>query len=749
MKIVEKAVDAVSGIKRYWSRPPKGSYVSYKEIAAYSLGGMGVMFIATLTAYMGLTAANTLIGSVIGLRPLHLQYMAIVQTVLGMFFAMARSQWVDNTKTRFGKFRPFIVFSAAPIVALCVSFLFLDFARFSYFQKVFYSFLFTTAFAFINPLLADTYTELGTVISPDSNERGKVMAIYYMIASFAPTLTNLLIPILSNLTGGFTNIATYRYIVAPVAVLGVVFCIVGAGGSKERTVNSQGYRAKVKMMKGVMQIYKNKYWWLRTISGYATFLENASVVIIAWLFIYGLQNMTAYALLTTVNGTAWGIAIALSPLIIKKIGSRNLVIYYNLLNIVLTALMFFTYRIPVVFFIFNYINLLANGFSVVTGPVMHSEVKDYQQYISEVRMDFTFGTAGNISIPITLLSGLLLPFVYEAFGLTNNYDVLFDPLVRNSLFSFLCLLSVIGAVLNVLPLLFYDLTASKHKNIVKVLKVRAMFEDFGNGCLKPETLKDTVDGIREAQAVLMQEKPEIGKKTETLKALFSRRDIPVQERAGEITRITQEIKSDKKIIEAIESAKILTDELTRYETPVMREKIRLARELLNKPYEELISYKDAAPFEEYGKEFCDDMKKRHKALLKMAVRLKKSYPNGIKEPDSRAFDAAQAMPADNAKQRKEKRRIIKTLEREWSRYYSAAEPLVEAKKLVFMADCYGRYAEIEAMYADAAVELERIEQEEKLKAEKKAEARKEIADAVKKQRENRKKAAAADTEDNK
>ena len=41
----------------------------------------------------------------------------------------------------------------------------------------------------------------------------------------------------------------------------------------------------------------------------------------------------------------------------------------------------------------------------------------------------------------------------------------------------LIMLSVAGAALNVVPFFFYDLTEIKQKSIIKILQIRAMFEE--------------------------------------------------------------------------------------------------------------------------------------------------------------------------------------------------------------------------------------------------------------------------------
>ena len=71
----------------------------------------------------------------------------------------------------------------------------------------------------------------------------------------------------------------------------------------------------------------------------------------------------------------------------------------------------------------------------------------------------------------------------------NAYSALYDPEVLYPLLSALILISAFGALLNVVPYLWYDFTGEKNKRgVIKVLQVRAMFEDYGNHALDDHRL---------------------------------------------------------------------------------------------------------------------------------------------------------------------------------------------------------------------------------------------------------------------
>ena len=106
---------------------------------------------------------------------------------------------------------------------------------------------------------------------------------------------------------------------------------------------------------------------------------------------------------------------------------------------------------------------------------------------------------GLIGNAITMVTGLVLPAIYEHMGLKDDYNVLYNDEMRNNLFTVLIICSIVGSIMNLIPYLFYDLTEKKHRGYVNVLKIRAMFEEYGNGELEDAQLIDAmkiINGVR-------------------------------------------------------------------------------------------------------------------------------------------------------------------------------------------------------------------------------------------------------------
>ncbi len=683
MKVKNIVSNVYKDITSHWKHPAAGNFVSYKELANLALGGMGNQLTMQLVWTMGLSAGNTLFGSTIGIRPIHLQYMLTVQTILNVLFFFVRAHMVDNTRTKWGRFRPYIAFSGIPVALLAVIFVFLPFQTMSYNEKLISVFAFAVSISMIQPLFTDTYSELQTVITPNSEERAKVISINSLIYSFAPTITGLFIPILSNLTGGYTNINTYRYVLAPISLLGLGFNFFTAFGCKERVVTSSTYVQKVGIIEGAFMILKNKHWWIRQIAALIGFLESATGIFFSWIYIYSVQDMTMYGILNTVMGSASGIAMAITPFLLKKLGNKKLLIYHNLLNVVFAFILMFTFKSPLIMFIIMYINGLVNALSIVYNQVMHSEVKDYQQYICGYRMDFVFGLAGMITMPITLLSGYVIPYVYECFGLTTNYDILYDPYVRNSLFRVLCILAIIGAVLNLIPFCFYSMSKEKHQNIIRVLRYRALFDDFESGDFNADVVKNGVDAVRSGLELNDSPVPD-------LKALKSA--IRTSKGAEKETAKREYLKAKSFAADQAE-VDIFMEEYNKFDTAEWKHKVESAKRLISNDISAL-AFVDKSIISDArsmpkGSKTERELRKYYisqaKSIVKAGIKMKKYYPNGIVKPDEDKLQSAYELPDNTRAENKIKNAQIKIIKKEFDLYYKIIAPYAAAEKFVF---CY-------------------------------------------------------------
>lgn len=775
----EKVSTTWNNVVLHWKTPALGKYVSYKEIIAYGVGGMGVQFVMFFCSLIALSATSFLVGNTIGIKPMHLQYMAVASTIIGFGITIGRSYIIDSARFKSGKFRPWLAITGIPTVIIAVVFVWLPYETMSYMQKVIAVFLCYNLLQCFYPFFQQAYTDLANVISPNSHERTDIVSVSSIIYSMAPSLTGLFVPMLSTLTGGLNSITTYRIIHPLVAVVGLLLSYVAYAGTRERIIVAESHVTQFKFSDAFRAVAKNKYFWITSLAGWLGFLEGAVGVIIGWTFIYAYPDrMGLYGVATTLIGNAALWAMLICPIAIRVLGKRNLLIWCNVTNVVLIGLLYPLYNNIPALIILYYLNGFVNSFSIVYTPGINADMRDYQQYFTGERIDGMFGAVGIIGSFIGMFTGMVLPTIYQMLGLEDNYDVLEVASFREDMFDVLIIAAVIGAALNFVPYLFYDLTETKQRGIVKVLKIRAMFEDYGNGILRDESIVEAIDIIDEANLLykdrtLMTTKDDI-KKAERLPARtpeekeFKKNEIKrlkaaykefnTQNRGIKKDRINQ-AKAMPKGIDAAKAARkaaikaakkenrelnklnadisvcdFIIDEMNKYDTLRIKKQVERSIALDRAGYAGIFYYskEDMAEAKALPKSTHEEREIRsdaitHARALKNARKaMVKFYgsPENIVEPSDDAFKAAEALPDDTFAHQLEKKRTVKKLVNEKSKYIRSVKPLLDARRQLTEKENYAHLDDIRARYADAKantdaeyearrVEIERLEEERK------------------------------------
>lgn len=775
----EKVSTTWNNVVLHWKTPALGKYVSYKEIIAYGVGGMGVQFVMFFCSLIALSATSFLVGNTIGIKPMHLQYMAVASTIIGFGITIGRSYIIDSARFKSGKFRPWLAITGIPTVIIAVVFVWLPYETMSYMQKVIAVFLCYNLLQCFYPFFQQAYTDLANVISPNSHERTDIVSVSSIIFSMAPSLTGLFVPMLSTLTGGLNSITTYRIIHPIVAIVGLLLSYIAYAGTRERIIVAESHVTQFKFSDAFRAVAKNKYFWITSLAGWLGFLEGAVGVIIGCTFIYAYPDrMGLYGVATTLIGNAALWAMLVCPIAIRVLGKRNLLIWCNVTNVVLIGLLYPLYNNIPALIILYYLNGFVNSFSIVYTPGINADMRDYQQYFTGERIDGMFGAVGIIGSFIGMFTGMVLPTIYQMLGLEDNYDVLEVASFREDMFDVLIIAAVIGAALNFVPYLFYDLTETKQRGIVKVLKIRAMFEDYGNGILRDESIVEAIDIIDEANLLykdrtLMTTKDDI-KKAERLPARtpeekeFKKNEIKLLKAAyKEFNTQNRGIKKDRinqakampKGIDAAKAARkaaikaakkenrelnklnadisvcdFIIDEMNKYDTLRIKKQVERSRALEAAGYAGIFNYskEDMAEAKALPKSTHEEREIRsdaitHARALKNARKaMIKFYgsPENIVEPSDDAFKAAEALPDDTFAHQLEKKRTVKKLVNEKSKYIRSVKPLLDARRQLTEKENYAHLDDIRARYADAKantdaeyearrVEIERLEEERK------------------------------------
>lgn len=827
MSLVEKAKAGLSKVRTYWKTPPLGRYMPFREIAAYAGGGIGAYFVITLGTACILGTGNTLISSTLGVDATDMYIMYVIAVLVNIPLTGIRANIIDNTRNKAGKYRPYIVSMAIPTAIICILMVWFPYDKLgalvgegtwfgetrAYVAKCALILIFDLILHFFYYFFYDGYENLIHVLSPNTQERADASAVKSIVYSLAPSIVNLLTPIIAQniFQTNTTDVRVYRFLYPILGVVGILLCIVVYKYTEEKIVQARTHVIQIKFSDALREVAKNKYFWIISLASWIGFLESAYANILFWLYNYGgACSGNVYSIIITVYGNAslWGMLLA--PFCIRRWGKKAVLVVTNIFNIVFILMMLpITTEISgaTIWLVMGclYLNAFMGAFMHILNPAIQADIRDYQQYRTGERIDGMFSAVSTIGSVIALVTSSVLPIIYERGGInketaavvtsnpavlnrmlgdgktvgqilseqlangqdnyTNAYSALYDPDILLHLLQVLIVVSAVGALLNVLPFLWYDFNERKQKSVVRVLKVRALFEDYGNGVLDNGRLVEAIDIIRQAKTMAVMPKKELSKD------IYKKAQGKAAKKAAK-----KEYYDTREYNDEVEIAKFVCDELDKFSTPLFQYKLSVYRKVYaaglqgvynadmnvieqklsdaralprtTKAEKELRSFaieeariekrsrktidkyfKDPAEFVQpdfavlesfYEKEDnCDEQLKAMYTELRIAKKAKdRARVETLKENIKETSAVRKAARADSK------------AEMEKHAYFSrAAKPYLDAEKLIKQEENYQHLDEITAMYDDAKARYEQElaeaeEQRKRLEAEEKAYAEK-------------------------
>ncbi len=840
MELKQKVKSFISNVPLYWNHPMPKRYMTFKEIAAYSGGGIGAYCLITLGTACMLATTNTLLTSTLGVGPTDMYIMYVICVIANIPLTGIRANIIDNTRNKAGKYRPYIVSMAIPTALLCIAMVWFPYDMLetvfpngtlfgkstAYVVRCAIILVFNLLLYFFYYFFYDAYENLVHVLSPDSQERADVTSVKSVVYSLAPTLVNLITPIIAQNVFHTTqnDIRVYRLLYPILSVFGVLLCIIVYKYTEEKIVQARTHVIQIRFIDALRAVMHNKYFWIISLATWVGFLEMAYTNIMYWLYNYGGScDGNQYGLIVTIYGNSAFWSMLLAPFLIRKWGKKRLLIITNMFNIgFILMLLPVTSKLDntTIWFalVFLYLNQFMSSFAIILNPAIQADIRDYQQYKTGERIDGMFSAVATIGTVITLLTSSVLPFVYEKEGLTeavaskvtsdpdvlnrvlaggktvstilqeqlaagqNNYlnanSALYDPNILMNLIHVLVIFSAVGALMNVVPYFWYDFTENQQKSVVRVLKIRAMFEDFTNGSIKDADLVESIDIIRKARELSTVEP-----------AVVSKKDYKEIKDKAERKEAKKKYKEALEYNDEIEISKFICDEIDKFSTDTYS-KMALICEHIVAQGETAVEHYDLNEIkaklgkakslpkgtkeEKEFREFMVDMARNEKSAYSSYKKFFKGKLDLV-APDFSTleayFDAEDAcdaklkelylrkseakknkerdiIPEINAeiKEEKIKRKQVSELskkEMDKHAYYNrAVKPYLEAKKLIAQRENYGRFDEILEGYEEAKIRAEEEEKrvrEENLRheAEKKEYAEKLAAEKLQKKQEKK------------
>lgn len=482
----------------------KSNKISIKEKIGYSLGDLAANLIfQTLMTFLAFFYTD-----VYKIPPATASAIIFSGGMLGAFFNPIMGVIADRTNTKWGKFRPWILWTAVPFGVMAIlAFSTPDFgAR----GKIIYAFVTYLLLVMVYSASNLPYSALSGVITGDMKERNSISSYRFVAVMIAQFIVQALLLPLVLILGDGDKTKGFENTIGVFAVVGVVFLLITFLTTKERIVPNSDQKTSVKQ--DFADLFKNRPWIAMLVltvfifitlslkgGMYVYYFENYldEQALGTFLndigfngFIDGLNNLltnmglvgfhwpedvstSGFSLFNASGIICMIIGIGFSKFFADKFGKRDVFGTSLFLSaLCLLAFYFYSPQSIALVFISQMVHGLFYGVSTPLLWAMIADVADYSEWKNNRRATaiifsaMIFGLKAGLSIGGALVAGILAVYGYNEQLLIQSAETISGIKMAMSV------LPTLTFCVSVACLFFYDIDKKKEILIEKELTLR-------------------------------------------------------------------------------------------------------------------------------------------------------------------------------------------------------------------------------------------------------------------------------------
>ena len=348
--------------------------LSLKEKIGYSLGDTASHFVWDMVGFWILIFYT----DTFGISPAAAGTIMLIARFWDMANDPIMGIIADRTKTRWGKFRPYILWMALPYSVLAVlTFTTPDFGNTG---KVIYAattyLLLMTAFTAINL----PYSSLGAVMTSDSYERAGLNSYRFVFAFVGQLIVSGTALTLANYFGKGNSAKGYQMTLILFAVISFILFMITFKTTKERIQPSKSQKESLK--EDFRNLFKNKPWVILFFVGIISFvmfaIQNLSIAYYFKYYIGREENVQLFNIIGTIALIA---AIPFSKPLAKRFGKKIVFLASSLIS----GFFFILLYLPgvtniVTIYTFNILAKMAYAPAVPLLWTMLADTADYSEW---------------------------------------------------------------------------------------------------------------------------------------------------------------------------------------------------------------------------------------------------------------------------------------------------------------------------------------------------------------------------------
>jgi glycoside/pentoside/hexuronide transporter len=460
--------------------------IGLSEKIGYGLGDMSSsMFWKLFGAYLMLFYTD-----VFGISAAVVGTMFAVTRVWDSFFDPVVGAFADRTSSRWGRFRPYLLFLAVPFGLIgVITFLTPPFDATG---KIVYAYITYALMMMVYSAINVPYASLLGVMSPDPSHRN-TLATYRMTFAYLGSFIALLLfmPLVNAFGGGNVSGPTHLWFTAPqfgwfmavvvIAAICVVLFLACFALTKERVEPIKHEKTSLKT--DFRDLVHNKPWWILLGAGVSSLVFNSirDGATVYYFKYYvdetAVGNISILGLPFVLSGIYLGVGqaanivgVILAAPVSNRIGKRNTFISSMALATVLSVI-FFWFNKDQLYLIFVFQILI----SICAGSIfpllwsMYADCADYSELRTGNRATGLIFSSSSMSQKFGWAFGSAITgWMLAQFGFKANAVQSAETI--QGIKMFLSILPAVGALLSLVFIYFYPLSESKMKKITAELQ---------------------------------------------------------------------------------------------------------------------------------------------------------------------------------------------------------------------------------------------------------------------------------------
>ena len=416
----------------------------------------------------------------------------LVAGIVGAVCELVIGYLVDNTRTKFGKVKPWVGFGVVPL-ALIAMLVFVAPNTNNQTLAIVWMFVIYSLYTAFSCAVESPANCFGALCSPEPSERSTAISIASFLRSVGQSGGMVVILVVGLIMKAVMGQQQYKnaegqgldlVIATAICALGLIlFVMIFFANNKERVPFTN---EKVSLKDAVKVVFSYKNLLMVSLTKLCGFGRGVYGTVSLYIAIYllGSKDLKLALLLPMGIGTAVGTLLV--NFVLKKFSTKTTYILFCVYGASSLAILFLVSRgigfssgLIIPFLILNFFCGLQHGNTNVTPNIMIADCVDEIEYKTGKRQEGLayagYGLFSKIASAFTKALGPWLLYTWSGYLASTNANVAYAEQTDATLNKILMIYTIIPAVFVILqgvPILFYDMVGEKKDNITKALMER-------------------------------------------------------------------------------------------------------------------------------------------------------------------------------------------------------------------------------------------------------------------------------------